>query len=89
VTTERAATLTDVSCDIHGPMRYRFALDWWECVGFDGEGCTVPIVYSEDIFGCDPSGMPGVTVRYRNAGKPQVASDGERRSAPHPAPPRC
>jgi hypothetical protein len=28
-----------VECGIHGPMKYRFPLDWWECVGFDGEGC--------------------------------------------------
>jgi len=29
----------DVRCAIHGPMKHRFAPYWWECVGFDGEGC--------------------------------------------------
>lgn len=30
----------DVRCAIHGPMRYRFNMDWWNCVGFDGDECN-------------------------------------------------
>lgn len=26
-------------CAAHGPMRFRFAGDWWVCPGWDGEGC--------------------------------------------------
>lgn len=50
-----------VICNAHGPMHYRFAFDWWECVGFDGEGCSGQIVYAEDL---DRGGnIPGVTIR--------------------------
>ena len=39
-----------LTCLKHGPMKHRFALDWWECLGFDGEGCDATmIVYAEDI----------------------------------------
>lgn len=51
-----------VSCDVHGPMRRREQLFWWECAGFDGEGCGVQIVYDEDIRRGAGSGIPGVTV---------------------------
>lgn len=68
MTTDGNATRTEVSCDTHGPMHYRFALDCWECVGFDGEGCSAQRVNSEGVFGCDRDpGIPGVTVRYRSA----------------------
>jgi hypothetical protein len=52
-----------VTCDVHGPMKYREPLHWWECLGFDGEGpaaCGVMILYDEDIK--DGRGIPGVTV---------------------------
>ena len=50
-----------VSCDLHGPMKRRYHLFWWECVGFDGEGCGVQIVYDEDITR-SRGDIPGVTV---------------------------
>jgi hypothetical protein len=29
-----------ITCDIHGgELKYRFDKCWWECVGWDGEGC--------------------------------------------------
>lgn len=51
-----------VECLTHGPMKERFALDWWECPGFDGEGCEVQIVYAEDVTLGEDSGIPGVKV---------------------------
>ena len=51
-----------VSCDVHGPMRRRPLLYWWECLGFDGEGCGVQVVYDEDLACCEASHIPGVTV---------------------------
>lgn len=53
-----------VTCDTHGPMKYRFPVAWWECLGFDGEGCGVQIVYLEDAGRAVRSGspIPGVTV---------------------------
>ena len=51
-----------VHCDTHGPMRYRVALMWWECPGFDGEGCGVQVVYDEDLARGTEAGIPGVTV---------------------------
>lgn len=29
----------EVTCRLHGPMRYVFALYMYVCKGFDGEGC--------------------------------------------------
>ena len=51
-----------VACDIHGPMKWRERLLWWECPGFDGEGCGVQIVYEEDVRLGPAAGVPGVTV---------------------------
>jgi len=31
--------LVIAECFYHGPMKYRDHLLWFECVGFDGEGC--------------------------------------------------
>jgi hypothetical protein len=42
-----------VTCRVHGPMRYRVPLCWWECVGFDGEGCDAPVVRDEDLARAD------------------------------------
>jgi hypothetical protein len=42
------------TCALHGPLRYRFALDRWECPGFDGEGCTVITSEQEDGSGYVP-----------------------------------
>ena len=53
-----------VSCDVHGPMKRREALYWWECLGFDGEGpaeCGLMIIYDEDITR-SRGDIPGVTV---------------------------
>jgi hypothetical protein len=41
-------TLPTVECTIHGPMHWRPGPDWWECLGFDGEGCGRQLVYAED-----------------------------------------
>jgi hypothetical protein len=54
--------MTEVICLTHGPMKYRFALDWWECPGFDGEGCNVHLVYQEDVQLGPDSNIPGVRV---------------------------
>jgi len=48
-----------VSCDVHGPMRRREHLFWWECAGFDGEGCGAWLT-DEDIR--RDIAEPGVTV---------------------------
>ena len=56
--------MTVVKCRMHGPMKHRFELDWWECLGFDGEGprdCGVMIIYAEDIE-LDTSSIPGIEV---------------------------
>jgi hypothetical protein len=42
------ALFDKVTCGIHGVMKYRAAMKWWECVGFDGEGCC--ILTDEDIY---------------------------------------
>ena len=55
-----------VECDMHGPMRWRPGLYWWECLGFDGEGprdCGVMILYEEDVKRGTDSGIPGVSIR--------------------------
>jgi hypothetical protein len=41
-------TLPTVECTIHGLMHWRPGPDWWECLGFDGEGCDRQLVYVED-----------------------------------------
>lgn len=50
-----------VFCDAHGSMKYRAPLGWWECPGFDGEGCSVQIIYDEDLRR-DTSNIAGITV---------------------------
>lgn len=62
--------MPEVICLTHGPMKHRFALDWWECVGFDGEGCGVQLVYAEDIERSEASGIPGVKIV---PGRPEAA----------------
>jgi hypothetical protein len=52
-----------VTCLTHGPMRRRESLCWWECVGFDGEGCGMQVVYDEDLARGTASGIPNVEVR--------------------------
>jgi hypothetical protein len=49
----------EVRCDQHGPMQHREDTHWWECHGFDGEGCAVQVVYVEDAY---RGGIPGVTI---------------------------
>jgi hypothetical protein len=56
-----------VVCDVHGPMKWREPVGWWECLGFDGEGpreCGVMITYEEDVRAVlrSGSGFPGVTI---------------------------
>jgi hypothetical protein len=34
-------------CPIHGQMHYRFDMDWWECPGWDGEGCGYRVTAEE------------------------------------------
>lgn len=38
-----------VVCQVHGPMKYRYMLMRWECVGFDGEDCDAPNVSDEQL----------------------------------------
>jgi hypothetical protein len=38
-----------VVCDIHGPMKHRFQLDWWECLGFDGTDYCSTLVRAETL----------------------------------------
>ncbi len=52
-----------VICNVHGPMKHRPPLGWWECPGFDGEGCPVQIIYDEDLR-LDTSNVPDVTVVF-------------------------
>lgn len=54
-----------VTCRVHGPMRYRTAPHWYECPGYDGEGCEVPVVYAEDAALALDAGaaLPGVEVK--------------------------
>lgn len=47
---------------MHGPMKWRPGLDWWECLGFDGEGCGVQIIYIEDVERCGGGHIPGVRI---------------------------
>lgn len=47
-----------VTCLTHGPMRYRAPLCWWECVGFDGEGCDAPVVRDEYLARTDVVSVP-------------------------------
>jgi hypothetical protein len=55
-----------VGCDIHGPMHFTMASDWWICHGFDGEGCdsriTAEQVYRPEHF--PGHGVPNVTVHH-------------------------
>jgi hypothetical protein len=55
-------TLPAVECTIHGPMHYRTKFNWWECLGFDGEGCDRPLVYAEDAA-LRPTAGSGIVVR--------------------------
>ncbi len=52
-----------VTCLTHGPMLRREPLCWWECAGFDGEGCSTQIVYDEDLVRGADAGIPNVEVR--------------------------
>lgn len=52
-----------VTCLTHGPMKYRFALKWHECAGFDGEGCDAPVVRDEDLARGTEADTPNVEVR--------------------------
>ena len=36
-----------VSCADHGPMRYRAEFGWYDCPGFDGEGCRTKVTTLE------------------------------------------
>lgn len=49
-----------VTCLTHGPMKYRFDTRWYECVGFDGEGCDAPVAREEDL--ADVVSIPAVEV---------------------------
>lgn len=57
---------TVVNCLVHGPMKWRPGVDWWQCLGFDGEGardCRVMLVYAEDAARwSEPGDIPGVEV---------------------------
>jgi hypothetical protein len=59
----------EVRCMVHGPMKYRFDRDWWNCVGYDGEGCgsflTAETVRDQDppkfgtvLWNIYPNGIP-------------------------------
>jgi len=37
----------EVSCKIHGRMRFAPAEDRWKCAGFDGEGCDLYVSSEE------------------------------------------
>lgn len=52
-----------VVCRTHGPMQRSELKRWWECHGFDGEGCGTQIVYDEDLHRRADSGIPNVEVR--------------------------
>lgn len=49
-------------CTAHGRMLRRENLFWWECWGFDGEGCPARIVYDDDLKYPGNNSMPGITV---------------------------
>ncbi|HET9118322.1 MAG TPA: hypothetical protein VFN75_09680 [Pseudonocardiaceae bacterium] len=53
-------------CDSHGRMQYKVRFMWWECSGFDGEGCPVQFVTDELIQDCVLDRLPraGVTLCY-------------------------
>lgn len=53
------------ACIVHGPMKFRFAGDWWVCPGWDGEGCCA--VTAEQA-----EGNRGVYARVRPVGEPSV-----------------
>lgn len=50
-----------VACRVHGPMKFRFDRNWWECPGFDGEGCRV--VRAEEVACGTASDTPNVEVK--------------------------
>jgi hypothetical protein len=37
----------DVTCMYHGPMHYRNPMMWYDCIGFDGEGCPAKLTDEE------------------------------------------
>jgi hypothetical protein len=57
-----------ITCATHGPMLYRPIPRWWECVGFDGEGCGTQLLYDEDVKCCLRSGTwpPGVVIAWKD-----------------------
>jgi hypothetical protein len=71
-----------VACDLHGPMKWREGPGWWECFGFDGEGCGVQIVYEEDARLGPASGIPGVTVLTKANAVPAIAVPSEGTPGP-------
>ena len=41
-------------------MRYRAKYCWWECLGFDGEGCALGMLADEIVYYA--IAVPGVTI---------------------------
>jgi hypothetical protein len=62
-----------VTCRVHGPMKHRFDLKQWECVGFDGEGCdaaAVPDEYHADVVSIPDAEVKRLAGHWRGlAGK--------------------
>lgn len=42
-----AEPVISLACAKHGPMRFRLNLGWWDCAGFDGEGCAARVTCTE------------------------------------------
>lgn len=51
-----------IECATHGPLHYRPLFRWWECVGFDGEGCDTMLLYDCLRTGTWP---PGVVIVWK------------------------
>jgi hypothetical protein len=52
-----------VICLVHGPMKHNVKMLWWECHGFDGEGCDLNNITDELIRRLDII-PPGIAVSW-------------------------
>lgn len=52
-----------VICLTHGPMKHHVKKCWWECHGFDGEGCPLSNITDELIKRLDII-PPGIAVSW-------------------------
>ena len=67
-----ATAIETVICNTHGPMKRRE--HWWECPGFDGEGCDSWLTDGDVAGGISEPGVTAIRTAPRD---PSSASPSE------------